>query len=85
MSDSSIFEPTFWKAALERCAKSAAYSASATLIASGAGLLTAAWTDVLSVAGMAAVLSVLGSVASDKLTSGAGPSLTNAEVLDPPA
>lgn len=76
----SIYTKAFWRAAAERATKSAAYSASATLIASGAGIIDAAWLDCLSVSGMAAVLSLLGSIASDAAT-GDGPSLTNAEIL----
>jgi hypothetical protein len=77
----SIFTKAFWRAAAERASKAFAYSASAALIAQGTGIIEANWRDCLSVAGMALVLSVLGSIASDAATDGPGPSLTNAEVL----
>ena len=77
----SIFHGAFWRAAAERAFKAFAYSASAVLIGNGTGLLDSDWTGVLSVAGMAAVLSMLGSVASDAATGGTGPSLTSSETL----
>lgn len=80
----SIFTATFWRAAAERGAKATAWALSSTLIANGTGLIDTDWRGVLSVAGMAGLLSVLGSIASDAATSGTGPSLTNAETLDPP-
>lgn len=80
----SIFTATFWRAAAERGAKATAWALSSTLIANGTGLIDTDWRGVLSVAGMAGLLSVLGSIASDAATSGTGPSLTNAERLDPP-
>ena len=78
---SSMFTGTFWVAAAERVVKSIAYSASAILIAEGTGLLDSDWTGVMSVAGMAGILSLLGSIASDAVTGGTGPSLTTAETL----
>jgi hypothetical protein len=78
----SIFTVLFWKAAAERALKSAAQGA----ILAGVGVakfdaLHASWETIGGAALGAAVLSVLTSVASDALTDGAGPSLTDAEVL----
>lgn len=67
------------KATLERAAKTFAQVLAATLGAEGIGLIDAAWLDALNISAMAAVLSILTSIASIKLT-GEGPSLTNEEV-----
>lgn len=75
-----IFTSKFWKAATERAIKAVAWTASSTLVANGSGIIDSDWIGVLSVSGMAGLLSILGSVASDALT-GDGPSLTNAEVV----
>lgn len=74
----------FWRAAAERAIKTFAQTLAALLVADGTGLLDSAWVARLSVAGMAALVSLLTSVGSDVAT-GDGPSLTNAEVvvLDP--
>jgi Putative lactococcus lactis phage r1t holin len=77
----SIFKRQFWKAAVERATKALAWSAGSTLISAGTGLIDSDWVGVCSTAGMVFVLSMLGSVASDKVTGGTGPSLTNAERL----
>jgi hypothetical protein len=76
-----MFTLAFWRAAFERAVKTLAQSAAALLVGAGTGLLDTDWTSVLSVAGIAAVISVLTSVGSDALT-GNGPSLTNAEVVE---
>ena len=80
----SIFTATFARAAAERGVKATAWALSSALIANGTGIIDTDWRGVLSVAGMAGLLSVLGSIASDAATGGSGPSLTNAERLDPP-
>lgn len=76
----SIFTKAFWRAAVERAIKATAYSAVGALVAAGGGLIDADWVGCLSIAGMAGVLSLLGSIASDAATGGTGPSLTGAEV-----
>ena len=76
----TIFTVVFWKAAVERAVKAAAWTASSTLVANGTGIVDTDWIGVASVTGMAGLLSLLGSMASDALT-GEGPSLTNAETL----
>lgn len=77
----SVFTRAFWLAAGERAIKALAWSAGATLVSAGTGLIDTDWLGVLSTAGMAFVLSVLGSITSDALTDGSGPSLNNAEQL----
>lgn len=75
----------FWAAAAERCVKTLAQTLAALLLADGTGLLDTAWTSDLSVAGMAALLSLLTSIASGAIPgTPVGPSLTS-EVLSPPA
>lgn len=76
-----MFTKAFALAALERAVKTFAQSLAALLVADGTDLLTTNWGDRLSVAGMAAVVSVLTSVASGSLGSN-GPSL-GAETLTP--
>jgi hypothetical protein len=77
----SIFTVAFWKAAAERAVKTFAQTEAALLTAAGTGLLDTDFKVSLSVSGMAAVVSLLTSVASDVVTNGDGPSLTDAEVL----
>jgi hypothetical protein len=78
-----LFTLVFWRAAAERAVKTFAQSLAALLVADGTDLLTTNWGDRLSVSGMAAVVSVLTSVASG--VTGAGPSVGNAETLNPAA
>jgi hypothetical protein len=74
----------FLLATLERAVKTFAQGLAALLVADGTDLLTTNWGDRLSVAGMAAVVSVLTSVASGAVGQ-PGPSLANAETLNPAA
>lgn len=55
---------SFWAQALERAIKTAAQAALALLTANQTGLLDVDWTAVASVAGLAAVASVLTSLVS---------------------
>lgn len=64
----------FWIAAAERAVKTFAQSAVAILTAGATGLLDVDWGQTASVAGLAAVVSVLTSVGSDAF-GGSGPSL----------
>lgn len=64
----------FWLAAGERAVKTVAQTAAALLVAGGTGLLDTDWAAAASVAGMAGVVSLLTSIASDAAT-GNGPSL----------
>ena len=77
----SIFTKAFAKAAVERAVKTFAQTEAALLTAAGTGLLDTDFKVSLSVSGMAAVISILTSVASDAVSNGDGPSLTDAEVL----
>ena len=79
-----MFTKAFLLATLERAVKTFAQGLAALLVADGTNLLTTNWGDRLSVAGMAAVVSVLTSVASGSFGS-SGPSLGNAETLNPAA
>ena len=74
----------FLLATLERAVKTFAQGLAALLVADGTDLLTTNWGDRLSVAGMAAVVSILTSVASGAVGQ-PGPSLANAETLNPAA
>lgn len=74
-----MFTRPYLTAVLERAVKTFAQTLAALLLADGTGLLDTAWTSVLSVAGMAAVLSVLTSIASAG-ASGDGPSLASETV-----
>ena len=83
MSAHTLWTAAFWKAAGERAVKTFAQTLAALLVADGTDLLTTDWAARASVAGMAALVSVLTSVASDAAT-GDGPSLTKAEGLYQP-
>lgn len=78
----TIFTAAFARAAFERAVKTFAQTLAALLVADGTNLLTTAWSDRVSVAGMAALVSVLTSVASGVATDG-GPSLGGGEVVEP--
>jgi len=65
---------SFWRAALERALKTFAQALAALLSAGGFGLLQVDWANALSMAALAAVVSVLTSVASTQV-GGPGPSL----------
>ena len=71
----------FAKATLERAVKTFAQVLAALLTADGTDILHTAWSDRLSVAAMAALLSVLTSVASAPI-GGNGPSLANKTVTE---
>lgn len=73
---------TFWKAVFERAFKTFCQGAAALLIGEGIGIADVNWLSVLSIAGLAAVISVLTSVGTAGLTDGS-PSLSNAEKLAP--
>ena len=76
-----MFTTAFWKASFERAVKTFAQSLVAVGLVDAGGLLDVGWTAALSAAGLAALISVLTSVASDAATGG-GPSLTNAESIE---
>lgn len=62
-----MFTLLFWKQALERAVKMFAGSAIGVLGGDGIGVLDANWGDAFSVAAMAAVVSLLLSVASSQI------------------
>lgn len=79
----SIFTRAFWKAATERAIKTAAQTA----IVAGVGVagfdaINGDWATIGGAALGGAILSLLTSIASDAITDGTGPSLTNAETLE---
>ena len=78
-TESTMWSGRFWVAAGERAIKTAAQTAIAT-IGTTALIHAVDWTIVASASGLAALLSVLTSVASDAVT-GSGPSLTATEVI----
>ncbi|MBP3044900.1 holin [Arthrobacter jiangjiafuii] len=78
-----MFTLAFWKATFERGIKTLAQSAAALLVGDGLGLLTVDWVTVGSVAGLAAVISVLTSIGTGAITDGS-PSASTAETLSIP-
>lgn len=76
----TIWTCVFWRAAAERSVKTGAQTGAALLTAAGTGLLDTDWQTAASVSGMAAVVSLLTSIASDAATGG-GPSLGGGETL----
>lgn len=75
-----MLNKAFFLAVIERAVKTFAQSAAALLVAAGTGLLDADWLQILSVAGMAAVVSVLTSVGTGAATDGS-PSVGNVETV----
>lgn len=65
-----MFASLFWRGAAERAVKTFAQALIAVLGADGFGLLNAPWLTALSTAGMAALLSVLTSVATADTVAG---------------
>ena len=77
-----MWNKTFWKAVVERALKTFAQAAGALLLAAGTGLLDTDWVGVASASGMAALLSVLTSIATAAMTDGT-PSLGSVEEIAP--
>ena len=69
-----MFTGQFAKATLERCIRSACASLASLLVADGTDILNTDWADRLSVAGMAAIVSVLLAVAGASTGDHNGPS-----------
>lgn len=69
-----MFTVGFWRSAGERAIKTFAQAFGALLVGDGIGLLDVNWIRVLSVAGLAAVLSLATSVGSSRVGDGS-PSL----------
>jgi hypothetical protein len=70
-----MFTKHFWVAATERAVKTGAQTIVALLTAGATGLLEVDWLQVASVAGLAALVSILTSVGSGAVTG--GPSLVH--------
>lgn len=77
----SIWSGEFWKATAERALKTLAQSAGSVAIAAGTGLIDTDWIPILSVGGMAAVISILTSVGSGFISNGHSPSLSTEVVV----
>jgi hypothetical protein len=60
-----MFTTRFWQSTIERAVKSFAQALAALIGAGGIGIVNAPWISLLSTAGMAALLSVLTSIASE--------------------
>jgi hypothetical protein len=85
MDTNDLFTAAFWRATIQRVLRSFAASLGGLLTADGTGILNARWTDQLSAAGMAALITLLLCVAGGTVTKGAGPAWGAAEVTSPPA
>lgn len=66
---------TFWLATIERAVKTLAQTGAAILGADATGLITVDWGQLASVAGLAAALSVLTSIASGPASPAGTPGL----------
>jgi hypothetical protein len=63
-----MFTASFWQDTFVRAVKTFAQALAALLVADGTDLLNTVWADRLSVAGMAALVSVLTTIASSATT-----------------
>lgn len=81
MSVQTLFSRAFLIAALERAIRSFAASLASLLTASGTGLLETNWGEKFSVAGMAAVVTILFAVGGGTVGKGDGPSFIGQEKL----
>ena len=76
-----LWTKRFWQAVAERAVKTAAQSAVLVIGADQFNVIHVDWLEVAGFAGGGAVLSVLTSVASARLSDGDGPSANDAERL----
>lgn len=74
-----MFTKTFWKATAERAVKTFAQTAAALLTGGGLGILNVDWGMVGSVAGLAAIASVLTSIVSSPIGPTGSPSVVEDE------
>jgi hypothetical protein len=81
MSAQTVFSKAFLLATTERAVRSFAASLASLLTAAGTGLLDTSWFEKLSVAGMAALVTVLLAVAGGTFGRGDGPSFIGLERL----
>lgn len=75
-----MWSKTFWAQALERALKTTSQTAIGLLSTDGLGILEVEWWGVASVAGLAAILSILSSLAS----AGTGPDTSPSLVATTP-
>ena len=78
----TIWTAAFWQATAERVISSIAGGALAVIGADVFGVVHADWAGIASVAAGAGVVSLLKALAANA-TTGNGPSMTNAEKLEP--
>lgn len=78
-----MWTATFWQALAERAIKTACQVLAAALVADGTGLIDTQWTGLLSMAGMAALVSALTSIGTGAITDG-NPAVGSREVLAEP-
>jgi hypothetical protein len=81
MTVQSLFSRAFLLATLERAIRSFAASLASLLTASGTGILDTSWNEKFSVAGMAALVTVLLAIAGGTIGKGDGPSFAGEEKL----
>lgn len=80
----SVFlTPRFWVAAVERAVKTWAQTVAALLVGDGVNIVTVDWAQILAVAGTAALVSLLTSVASSGIGPH-GPSLADESIIEAP-
>lgn len=77
-----IWNSRFWKDAIERAVRTTAQVLVALLIAGGTGILDTDWLASFSAAGMAGILSVLTSIASEVKSPDGTASMVNATPTD---
>jgi hypothetical protein len=81
MSVQNLFSRAFLFATVERAIRTFAASLASLLTASGAGILETDWGEKFSVAGMAAVVTVLLAISGGTFGKGDGPSFIGQEKL----
>src|SRR3954468_17519268 len=83
MSAQTLYSRAFLAATLERAIRSFAASLASLLSASGAGIIETDWGEKFSVAGVAAVVTILFAIAGGTLGKGDAPSFNGGEQLPP--
>ena len=84
MSAHTLFSRAFLVATLERAVRSFAASLASLLTASGAGIVAVDWSQKISIAAMAALVTVLFAVGGGTFGKGEGPSFVGKEQLAAP-
>jgi Putative lactococcus lactis phage r1t holin len=84
MSAHTLFSRAFLVATLERAVRSFAASLASLLTAAGAGIVDVDWSEKFSVAGMAALVTVLFAIGGGTFGRGDGPSFVGGEKLKAP-